>query len=130
MPYHLHAQVRDLDLRAKLLPDCPVGCKRPLQPMSWFPTFVLPNVGLETSPILEFTEQGLVIADGVEHRADTVIYRTGFRAANCDNYFRHPREGRHLVSLHRQGVRRSDRGGGLDAFEPELLPSEMAPGWA
>lgn len=79
---YLMAKVADPDLRAKLLPDYPVGCKRPLQSRTWFPTFALPNVSLETSPIARFTERGLVTADGAEHEADTVIYGTGFRAAD------------------------------------------------
>ena len=37
---------------------------------------------LETSPIVEFTERGLRTADGVEHEVDTVIYGTGFHAAD------------------------------------------------
>ena len=37
---------------------------------------------LETSPIVEFTEHGLRTADGVEHEVDTVIYGTGFHAAD------------------------------------------------
>lgn len=79
---YLMAKVADPDLRAKLLPDYPVGCKRPLQSRTWFPTFALPNVSLETSPIAGFTERGLVTADGTEHEADTVIYGTGFKAAD------------------------------------------------
>jgi len=64
------------------LPDYPVGCKRPLQSKTWFPVFDLPNVTLETVPIVAFTEHGLRTADGVEHRADTVIFGTGFKAAD------------------------------------------------
>lgn len=79
---HLQAQVPDPELRAKLLPDYPVGCKRPLQSMTWFPTFGLPNVSLETSPIIEFTERGVLTGNGIEHQVDTVIYGTGFRAAD------------------------------------------------
>ena len=79
---YLNRKVADPDLRAKLTPDYPVGCKRPLQSRKWFPTFALPNVTLETSPIVEFTERGLRTADGVEHVVDTVIYGTGFHAAD------------------------------------------------
>jgi cation diffusion facilitator CzcD-associated flavoprotein CzcO len=74
-------KVQDPELRSKLLPDYPVGCKRPLQSKTWFPVFALPNVTLETSSIVEFTEHGLRTADGVEHPADTVIFGTGFKAA-------------------------------------------------
>jgi cyclohexanone monooxygenase len=79
---YLMKKVRDPQLRSKLLPDYPVGCKRPLQSKTWFPVFALPNVTLETTPIAAFTEHGLRTADGVEHRAETVIFGTGFRAAD------------------------------------------------
>lgn len=79
---YLERKVADPELRAKLTPSYPVGCKRPLQSRAWFPTFARPNVALETSPIVEFTERGLRTADGVEHEFDTVIYGTGFRAAD------------------------------------------------
>jgi cyclohexanone monooxygenase len=79
---YLQRKVTDPDLRAKLTPTYPVGCKRPLQSRAWFPTFALPNVRLETSPIVEFTERGLRTADGAEHEVDTVIYGTGFHAAD------------------------------------------------
>ncbi len=49
---------------------------------SWFPTFTRPNVTLETSPIVDFTERGLRTADGIEHVVDTVVYGTGFKAAS------------------------------------------------
>jgi cyclohexanone monooxygenase len=79
---YLIRKVKDLELRAKLTPSYPVGCKRPLQSRNWFPTFALPNVTLETSPIVEFTDRGLRTADGAEHQVDTVIYGTGFRATD------------------------------------------------
>jgi cyclohexanone monooxygenase len=79
---YLMRKVSDPELRAKLLPDYPLGCKRPLMSRDWFPTFALPRVHLETSPIVRFTEHGLLTADGNEHRLDTVIYGTGFKAAD------------------------------------------------
>ncbi|WP_253869705.1 NAD(P)/FAD-dependent oxidoreductase [Mycobacterium sp. 1164966.3] len=79
---YLMRKVADPVLRAKLTPDYPAGCKRPLMSREWFPTFALPNVRLETSPIIRFTENGLLTADGNEHRVDTVIYGTGFKAAD------------------------------------------------
>ncbi|OMC41381.1 monooxygenase [Mycobacterium sp. GA-1841] len=79
---YLHRTITDPVLRAKLTPDYPLGCKRPLLSGNWWPTFNLPNVSLVTSPIVEFTAGGLRTADGGEHRVDTVIYGTGFRAAD------------------------------------------------
>jgi cation diffusion facilitator CzcD-associated flavoprotein CzcO len=79
---YLMRKVADPELRAKLTPDYPVGCKRPLMSREWYPTFALPNVSLETSPIAELTERGVRTENGVEHRVDTVIYGTGFKAAD------------------------------------------------
>jgi cyclohexanone monooxygenase len=79
---YLTRKVADPELRAKLTPDYPVGCKRPLMSRDWFPTFALPHVRLETAPIVEFTARGLRTADGAEHVVDTVIYGTGFTAAD------------------------------------------------
>jgi cation diffusion facilitator CzcD-associated flavoprotein CzcO len=79
---YLTRKVADPELRAKLAPAYPVGCKRPLQSRAWFPTFARSNVTLETSPIAEFTERGLRTAGGTEHEFDTVIYGTGFHAAD------------------------------------------------
>jgi cyclohexanone monooxygenase len=78
---YLHAEIADPELRAKLQPDYPVGCKRPLSSTTWFPTLALPHVAVVTTPIVEFTERGLRTADGVEHEVDTVIFGTGFKAA-------------------------------------------------
>jgi len=79
---YLQRKVPDPVLRAKLTPDYPAGCKRPLMSRDWYPTFALPNVTLETTPIAELTEHGVRTVDGVEHRVDTVIYGTGFTAAD------------------------------------------------
>lgn len=79
---YLMRKVADPELRKKLTPDYPLGCKRPLMSRDWFPTFNLPHVRLETSPIVEFTERGPRTADGAEHPVDTVIYGTGFTAAD------------------------------------------------
>ena len=78
---YLMRKIADPQLRAKLTPDYPAGCKRPLMSRDWYPTFALPHVRLETTPIAEFTERGLRTTDGVEHHVDTVIYGTGFKAA-------------------------------------------------
>ncbi|WP_102418874.1 NAD(P)/FAD-dependent oxidoreductase [Mycobacterium sp. 4858] len=79
---YLMRKVADPQLRAKLTPDYPAGCKRPLMSRDWYPTFALPNVSLETTPIAELTERGVRTADGVEHRVDTIVYGTGFTAAD------------------------------------------------
>jgi cyclohexanone monooxygenase len=77
---YLARKIEDPDLREKLTPDYPVGCKRPLISREWFPALTRENVRLVTSPITEITESGLRTADGEEHVVDTIVYGTGFKA--------------------------------------------------
>lgn len=75
---HLHAQVVDPELRAKLTPDYEIGCKRVLISNDFYPALTRPNVSLVTAAIAQMTPQGVVDATGVLHEADVVIYATGF----------------------------------------------------
>jgi cyclohexanone monooxygenase len=77
---YLERKIDDPELRAKLTPDFPVGCKRPLISREWFPALTRPNVRLVTDAITEITPDGVRTADGEEHLVDTIIYGTGFRA--------------------------------------------------
>ena len=77
---YLERKVDDPELRAKLTPDYPVGCKRPLISRAWFPALTRPNVRLVTEPIMQITERGITTLDGEEHEFDTIVYGTGFRA--------------------------------------------------
>ncbi len=102
---YLARKVTDPELRAKLTPDYPAGCKRPLMSREWYPTFALPNVCLETTAIAELTERGVRTVDGVEHRVDTVIYGTGFKAADyLDSIDVYGTDGRHLRDDWRDGA--------------------------
>lgn len=75
---HLHAQVQDPELRAKLTPDYEVGCKRVLISNDFYPALTRPNVELVTDPIARMTPQGVADATGRLHGAEVVIYATGF----------------------------------------------------
>jgi len=70
--------VVDPDVRAKLRPDHPWSCKRPLFSNDYYPTFNRPNVALVTEPIERITPKGVVTADGRERALDTLILATGF----------------------------------------------------
>jgi len=70
--------VEDPELRRKLVPTHPFGCKRPLLSNLYYPVFNQPHVELVTESIARLTPTGVVTADGVERPADTVIYATGF----------------------------------------------------
>jgi cation diffusion facilitator CzcD-associated flavoprotein CzcO len=77
---HLRAGIADPALRAALTPDYPIGCKRILISDDWYPTLARPNVRVVTSPIAGITADAVVTADGAPHRADALIYATGFES--------------------------------------------------
>jgi cation diffusion facilitator CzcD-associated flavoprotein CzcO len=72
------AVVADPALRARLLPDHPWGCKRPLFSNDYYPAFNRPNLELVTDPIERITPTGIVTRDGRERRLHTLILATGF----------------------------------------------------
>jgi cation diffusion facilitator CzcD-associated flavoprotein CzcO len=71
------AVVEDPELRARLLPDHPWGCKRPLLSNDYYPAFNRPNLELITDPIERVTPAGIV-SGGREIPLDTLILATGF----------------------------------------------------
>lgn len=74
----LAAQVSDADLRARLTPDFPLGCKRVLRSDDYYPALVRDNVTLETLAIARIVPEGIVTTDGRLHGVDVIIYGTGF----------------------------------------------------
>jgi len=102
---YLERKIPDPDLRAKLLPDYPVGCKRPLISRDWYPALCRPNVRVVTEPITEITESGVRSADGEEHPVDTIIFGTGFKANEYLSAIEvYGREGRRLHDDWRDGA--------------------------
>lgn len=74
------AVVTDPAVRAKLTPTVPFGSQRPLLSDDFFPTFNRPNVELVTERIARISADGVVTEDGVEHKLDTLVIATGFKA--------------------------------------------------
>ncbi len=71
--------VSDPEVRAKLTPTEPYGCKRPLISNEYYPTFNLPQVELVTEPIAQVTPNAVVTDDGTAREVDTIVVATGFR---------------------------------------------------
>ncbi len=69
----------DPELRQKLRPNHPFGCKRPLFSNRYYPVFNLPQVELVTDPIERITETGVMTRDGVLREVDVVVIATGFQ---------------------------------------------------
>jgi cation diffusion facilitator CzcD-associated flavoprotein CzcO len=70
--------VEDPEVRAKLLPDYPWGCKRPLLSNHYYAAFNRPNLELVTEGIERVTSTSVVTADGTERPVDTLVLATGF----------------------------------------------------
>ncbi|KUI26226.1 4-hydroxyacetophenone monooxygenase [Mycobacterium sp. IS-1742] len=71
----------DTDLLAKVLPDYPATGKRTLQDNgSWLRALTRDNVELVRTGIARVEADAVVTDDGTRHRADVLIYATGFHA--------------------------------------------------
>ncbi|QIS04334.1 SidA/IucD/PvdA family monooxygenase [Nocardia brasiliensis] len=74
----MRTQIHDRELREKLTPDYPFGCKRPSMSNEYFKTFTRDDVTLVTDLIDHGTERGLVTKDGTAHEFDAIVCATGF----------------------------------------------------
>ena len=77
---HLSHQVRHPQLRAKLVPDYPLGCKRLLFSNDWYPALTRDHVDVVTDRIAAVEPAGVRTADGILHELDVLILGTGFAA--------------------------------------------------
>jgi len=77
---HLRRQVRDPELRRRLVPDYPIGAKRVLFNDDYYPTLNRDTVRLVTEAIEAITPDGVRTKSGETMPADVIIYATGFKA--------------------------------------------------
>lgn len=70
--------VEDPVTRARLTPDHPFGCKRPLLSNDYLETFNRDDVELVVDPIERITPGSIVTTDGTEREVDTIVLATGF----------------------------------------------------
>jgi len=79
---HLRRQVPDPELRNKLMPDHPLGCKRVLISNEWYPTLGQPNVEVISAGLSEVRGNCVVGTDGSARDVDAIIFGTGFAASD------------------------------------------------
>lgn len=79
---HLNKAINDPQLRKKLTPNYPLGCKRILISNDYFPALAQSHVEVVNAGIREVTENAVVTDDGREHVVDVLIYGTGFAATD------------------------------------------------
>ncbi len=95
---HLHAQVPDPVLRAALMPDYELGCKRAVFSDDYYPAIASGAIALEPSALIQVrppvgpvdtavgdgadptTAAVLVAASGREHEVDAIVLATGFHS--------------------------------------------------
>jgi cation diffusion facilitator CzcD-associated flavoprotein CzcO len=75
---HLEAGIPDPELRERLWPDYPIGCKRIIIADTFYPAMARDNVELVTEKIEGVEPGGVRTSDGVLHEVDVIIYATGF----------------------------------------------------
>ncbi|MEM1087225.1 MAG: NAD(P)/FAD-dependent oxidoreductase [Pseudomonadota bacterium] len=94
---HMNEQVADADLRAKLTPDYPIGCRRILISDDYFPALCQDNVTLETDHIDRITSTGITTKSGNTHDLDVIAFATGFETTGWKwSVDVQGREGKHL----------------------------------
>ena len=79
---HRERQVPDPQLRARLTPNYPLGCKRIIYSNDFYPALCQPNVELVTEAISRITPTGIVTADGQHRAIDLLVCATGFDAVH------------------------------------------------
>lgn len=109
------AEVDDPALRAKLVPDYPIGGKRVLVSDNYYKTLNRDNVHIVDAGIERISERGIVTREGNEIQADLIVYGTGFRSTE----FLAPMHivGRRGVSLEEQWQRN-----GSEAYLGTVVP--------
>lgn len=65
-------------MRSKVTPDYTIGCKRILISSDYYPALNRPDVTLVDTAVERFTSDGIVDAEGAEHKLDTLVMATGF----------------------------------------------------
>jgi cation diffusion facilitator CzcD-associated flavoprotein CzcO len=76
----MRRQVPDPELRKKIWPDYPIGCKRVLFSSYYLPALQRSNVELVTDAIVGVAGDAVVTSDGVERPAEVIVLGTGFRS--------------------------------------------------
>ncbi|QRY43557.1 NAD(P)/FAD-dependent oxidoreductase [Mycolicibacterium boenickei] len=78
----LESTVADEELRARLTPDHPLGCKRLVFSPDFIATLTRPNVEVVSSPARALRARSLVTEDGRALDVDVVVCATGYAAAD------------------------------------------------
>ena len=113
----LEQEISDPELRAKLTPAYPMGCKRPSFHNEYLSSFNRSDVDLETTPIERIDPGAVVTDDGTEHEIDVLVLATGFKVFDSGNMPAYPVTG--LDGLDLESFWRENRS---QAYEGVTVP--------
>jgi len=77
---HLHAQMPDPVLRAALMPDYELGCKRAVFSDDYYPAIASGAIRLEPSALVGVDGPRLLAGSGRGHDVDAIVFATGFES--------------------------------------------------
>lgn len=80
--WHLRRQIKDPGPREILTPNFTLGCKRLLLSNTYYPALTRDNVTVVPGGLRSLTKDGVVGADGIERKVDTVVFGTGFHVTD------------------------------------------------
>jgi cation diffusion facilitator CzcD-associated flavoprotein CzcO len=78
---NINRSVKDPDLRAKLVPDYSVGCKRILLSNTWYRALAQSNVQV-VPDVVSVSGNTVHASDGSSCEVDAIVFATGFEVAN------------------------------------------------
>ncbi|ORY90729.1 alpha/beta hydrolase fold-domain-containing protein [Leucosporidium creatinivorum] len=78
MQARMEAKIADPELRKKLIPDFPAGCRRVTPEDGFLEALQVPQTEVLNTPLAAFTEKGLLLSTGEEREYDVIIAATGF----------------------------------------------------
>jgi len=78
---NIDRSIKDPALRARLVPDYAIGCKRILQSNTWYRALARPHVEV-VDGVAAVRGKTVVANDGRQCEADVIIFATGFEVAN------------------------------------------------
>ncbi|MFC4373841.1 flavin-containing monooxygenase [Nocardia halotolerans] len=79
-------EIRDPQLRRKVLPEHRIGCKRMLVSNKFYGALDRDNVDLVTDGIAEVRAGSIVSEDGTEREVDAIVLATGFHVADSPTF--------------------------------------------
>ena len=77
---NLDTYIKDEELRAHMMPDYEMGCRRVIPTNNYLPALARENVDVDISGIEKITPEGIRTRDGKDIPLDIIVYATGFYA--------------------------------------------------